>query len=975
MKVPFVVKSRRSLTWQAGLRLFASLVLALLAILVLTSWFYDKAQEKSAYSEMAQIEKYYQRSIAEWESEWEASALQQKARLELTRILETGHAQRWENLSSYLTAQGEQQDFSAFVVTTIDDRVIFSFGGVAEHLPKIITHDKPAVWLFLPNRNELFRAYFQPLWLGAEGMGYLILLRKLDNAFLFKNAYINTDLTLKWDGKVIASSAMSQMPGQNGNQKQGLVSQTSLSWSATPGAINRDVPVLEIRHEQLPLFTQQEILVATLVALFLLLLAQWLLQGNWIMRQARRIADLRLATETFSKNYAANADFRQHLQAARNEREDEISQVAQAVDSMVQAIELRDSERQEADRALKENEERFRLIFNSSGDVVLVDPLVGEGGGMGKFVEVNDTACERLGYTREELYAMTPIDLDKPGTFPGLAEIQAFQQHALEAGHLLFEREHVTKDGRHIPVEISSHVFKLEGETMILSIVRDITERKLAETEYRTLIQTTPDGFWLVSTQTGLLVDVNPAYCDMIGYTREALLNHPISHLDAEQDEEKIARNIQALMRGESLRFETRHRHKDGHLVDVEISAQYVEARGGMVVTFIRNITERKRAEIALQQSEERLALATRSGIIGIWDWDVVNNRLVWDDSMYRLYGIRREDFLGAYEAWSSALHPDDRERTEGDIQAALRGEMEYAPEFRVVWPDGSIHYLKAASHTLFDENGRPLRMVGINYDQTELKRSAQRIAELLDFNSKIISESTLGVIVYKADGSCLLANEAAARIVGASVEQIRAQNFHQIKSWQVSGLLDAALRTLESGQNQHVETHLVTTFGKEIWVNSDFVAFESGGEPHLLLILTDVSEFRLAEQSLQEAKHEADSANLAKSVFLANMSHEIRTPMNAIIGLSRSGARHRRADAQVARLSEQDQFILPCAARHPQRHSWTTPRSRRGAGTGAAVNFRLEEVLENVAGLFRARRGKGLELVFEIARRMCRRC
>jgi signal transduction histidine kinase/DNA-binding response OmpR family regulator/HPt (histidine-containing phosphotransfer) domain-containing protein len=87
---------------------------------------------------------------------------------------------------------------------------------------------------------------------------------------------------------------------------------------------------------------------------------------------------------------------------------------------------------------------------------------------------------------------------------------------------------------------------------------------------------------------------------------------------------------------------------------------------------------------------------------------------------MYQLYGLQAADFGGAYEAWSVAIHPEDKVATEGEIQAALRGERDYAPRFRVIWPDGSIHHIKAASRTTFDDEGRPLRIIGVNYDLTD---------------------------------------------------------------------------------------------------------------------------------------------------------------------------------------------------------------------------------------------------------------
>lgn len=135
---------------------------------------------------------------------------------------------------------------------------------------------------------------------------------------------------------------------------------------------------------------------------------------------------------------------------------------------------------------------------------------------------------------------------------------------------------------------------------------------------------------------------------------------------------------------------------------------------------YVRQVRESRNR---IRNAAERLEAAASAGIVGVWDWDVVHDRLVWDDVMYKLYGLRREDFGGAYEAWVHALHPDDKPRLEAEIQAALRGERQYAAEFRVVWPDGSIRYLKAVSRTTFDASQRPLRMVGVNYDLTEQKK------------------------------------------------------------------------------------------------------------------------------------------------------------------------------------------------------------------------------------------------------------
>jgi len=131
-------------------------------------------------------------------------------------------------------------------------------------------------------------------------------------------------------------------------------------------------------------------------------------------------------------------------------------------------------------------------------------------------------------------------------------------------------------------------------------------------------------------------------------------------------------------------------------------------------------------SEERYRQLAERLDIATRSANIGIWDWDIVKNTLTWDDRMFSLYGIRREDFGAAYDAWLAGVHPDDRAYCDHAIHRALQGEAAYDIEFRVLWPDGTIRFIKANGEVTWDEQDQPTRMVGVNYDITERKRAQE---------------------------------------------------------------------------------------------------------------------------------------------------------------------------------------------------------------------------------------------------------
>jgi len=140
-----------------------------------------------------------------------------------------------------------------------------------------------------------------------------------------------------------------------------------------------------------------------------------------------------------------------------------------------------------------------------------------------------------------------------------------------------------------------------------------------------------------------------------------------------------------------------------------------------------------------LKQTTERLSLATQGSKIGIWDWDIANDKLTWDEKMYKLYGIGQSDFSGAYEAWENGLHPDDKESGRHAITMAINGEKEFDTEFRVLWPDRSIHYIRAKAQVQRDAAGKAIRMIGTNWDISERIMLQKKLEEQQEQNQKIV--------------------------------------------------------------------------------------------------------------------------------------------------------------------------------------------------------------------------------------------
>ena len=166
-------------------------------------------------------------------------------------------------------------------------------------------------------------------------------------------------------------------------------------------------------------------------------------------------------------------------------------------------------------------------------------------------------------------------------------------------------------------------------------------------------------------------------------------------------------------------------------------------------------------SEELLRQVTDRLTLAVRVSGLGVWDYDVVNNKLVWDEHTHSLYGITPDQFSGAFEAWQSVVHPEDRLKGDEEVQLALRGEKDFDTEFRVIWPDGTTHNIRGIGLVQRDASGQPLRMVGTNWDITASKRADAKIQAALEYVENIVETVREPLLVLNSDLKILTANHS----------------------------------------------------------------------------------------------------------------------------------------------------------------------------------------------------------------------
>jgi PAS domain S-box-containing protein len=212
--------------------------------------------------------------------------------------------------------------------------------------------------------------------------------------------------------------------------------------------------------------------------------------------------------------------------------------------------------------------------------------------------------------------------------------------------------------------------------------------------------------------------------------------------------------------------------------------------------------------ETLLQESADRLLLATRAGSVGIWDHNVVDNVLLWDDQMFRLYGTERERFDGAYEAFQSLVHPEDRARVAELVRATLAGEKNFDTEFRVVWSDGSIHIIRAIAEVKRDAAGRAIRLVGTNWDVTEQTRTADALRQSEAKLKEAQRIARVGYWHYTPSTGELIWSEEAFRLFGLNPEKKQVTReesllMHTEASRSLS--IQAMGHTMETGESHEV--------------------------------------------------------------------------------------------------------------------------------------------------------------------------
>jgi PAS domain S-box-containing protein len=412
------------------------------------------------------------------------------------------------------------------------------------------------------------------------------------------------------------------------------------------------------------------------------------------------------------------------------------------------------TKRRQMEIALKESEEKFREVFNNALDMISLN-LMPDDGPPGKFLEVNQVGQKRLGYTREEFLNMYPQDIIAPNCWD---KMSGNAKKLRKNGYINFEIIHVAKNGKKIPVEVSNHLFNLQGREVAIAVTRDVTERKkvekaLVESErkYRTLFENMLEGF---------------AYCQMIFNTEGQPVdwvyidvNHAFYKLTGLENIEgkKVTEAIPGIIEAQPELFqmyghvavtgvpENREIYFKPLKIWLNISV-FSPAREYFVAVF-ENITERKNAELALKESEEKYRLLSENSGDVIWLMDFDSGKFTYvSPSVYKLRGFTVEEVLNQSleEILTHESYQYIMERLPVKIQAFISGdESAKLQTFRVeqLCKDGNTVPTEVVANMITDEEGKLSSLLAVSRDITERVRMEEEIQQSLQEKEMLLKE------------------------------------------------------------------------------------------------------------------------------------------------------------------------------------------------------------------------------------------
>jgi PAS domain S-box-containing protein len=564
------------------------------------------------------------------------------------------------------------------------------------------------------------------------------------------------------------------------------------------------------------------------------------------------------------------------LKKKNQELEVHVEQRTRELEETIRKLENEIAERKKAEASLNEEKKLSDEIIDSiPGLFALFDENL-------RFVRWNKSFETVSGYTPEEIMKLHGIESffdneeDKQRTSHILNEI-------FEKGSGSAEVSPLMKDGTPVTLLFSGRSFKYEGKIYLITTGIDITEQKKIEAKFKTVIEQSLLGFYIISDRK--FAYVNPQLAKIFGYRQEELIGALVEIVIHPDDREMVAEHVRVRMEGEKDRvhYEAKGVKKNGETIRIEVFCSgTLKGKSKAIMGTLIDVTERKIAEERLRQSEQLLSEAEHLAHIGSWSTDIQNGTVAWSNEHYQIFGIRPEDFDNRLDTVLQFTHPDDKDFVYRAMEEAIKTKKPFDFHYRIIRSQGEERILHVCGAVLTDDQETPTKLYGAVQDVTESKQAEEELRLAYKRLSYHVENTPLAVIEWNKDLFITRWSGQAEKIFGWKASEVLGKNIYDsdialIYKEDEEKVKNMAHEVLHKSIERNFNINRNYTKDKKViyceWHNS-VLRDEAGNIITIMSLGQDVTERTIAKEKLSESYNQIRSL----TEYLQNVREEERT-------------------------------------------------------------------------------------------------